>query len=392
MLSYPDYERSIINAVASITGYYRVPSRYPSIPALDDELGKYFKNVVVIVLSGMGRDMLLRNLPPHYFLSEQDNYRITSVFPSSTVAALTSWQTGLSPNEHAWLGRSLYFSEFHRTIDILANQDAYSKTPFNRADAADFVMPHETIYRDVKKSIIGNVQPFTVSSGRIAVPERGNYHKTVEDFMSGCETVKKICETKQNTLTFFLWDEPYLTARKHGCYAEETEDLFRKLDRDISMLYGGVTDTLFIISADHGMADLEEEILLHQYPEIKECLVIPPFCEGRAASFYVKYDKRSDFERYFHNYFSGEFILLSKRDILSKEILGGGKTHPKTLDFIGEYMGCSIGAKTFCYRTLDAKPQPMGRAASGGFTDGEMIIPLIVAPTRRTVKPALKIF
>jgi hypothetical protein len=392
MLSYPDYERCLINAVSSVMRYYRVPSRYPTLPALDEMLGKYYKNIVLIVLSGLGSDMLQKNLAPHDFLRERVTCGLTSVFPSSTAAAMTSWYTGMSPNEHAWIGRSLYFCEFHRTIEVFSNTDAYTKTPFKRADAASFVMPFETIYYDIKKSVLGNVQPFTVAPRKISIPERGNFHKTAEDFDAGCEKVMRICETKQNTFTFFRWDEPALTARKHGCYAEETIDALRRLNNAVSMLCGGVTDTLFIISADHGMTDLDEEILLHRFADLRECFVIPPFCEGRAASFYIKYDKRSDFERLFHNYFSGEFILLSKRDILSKELLGQGKTHPKTLDFIGDYVACAIGSKTLCYRTLDAKPHPPDAAGCGGFTEREMNIPLILAATRQTVKPGLKIF
>ncbi|MCL2052912.1 MAG: alkaline phosphatase family protein [Oscillospiraceae bacterium] len=391
MLSYPDYKRCLINIISSVKGYYRTPFEYPTLSALDKELGKYYKNIVLIVLDGLGSDMLQKNLALRDFLKEHQSCNLTSVFPSSTAAAMTSYYTGVSPNEHSWLGRSLYFKEFHSTIDIASNVDSYTKVPFTRTDAASFVMPYETIYQDIKKSIIGNVQPFTIAPKRINIAERGNFHKVVSDFSRGCETIKKICETKQNTFTFFQWDEPSHTALKHGCYAEETADVIRRINNDLSMLYGSVTDTLFIISSDHGMTDLEDEVKLHQIPELSNCFVIPPFCEGRAMSFYIKYDKRADFERIFQNYFSGDFVLLSKRDILSKEILGVGKAHPKTLDFIGDYMACAIGGKTLCYRTLNAKPKPMDAAGHGGFTDLEMEIPLIIAATEQTVKPA-KIF
>ena len=392
MLSYPDYKRCLINIISSVTKYYRTPAQYPSLPVLDRELGSYYKNVVLIILDGLGADMLKKNSDTDSLLREHQAAKLTSVFPSSTAAAMTSYYTGVSPNEHAWIGRSLYFKEFNSTIDIATNQDSYTQIPFMRSGAASFVMPYETIFKDIKKSILGNVQPFTIMPKRINLNESGIFHKTAGDFARGCELIKKICETRQNTFTFFQWDEPSLTAAKYGCYSPETAEIIKSINSELSLLTKDLTDTLFIISSDHGMIDLEDEVLLHQIPELCECFTIPPFCEGRAMTFYIKYDKRADFERLFQNYFAGDFILLPKRDILGKEILGTGRTHPKISDFIGDYMACAIGTKTLCHRILNAKPRKMYLAGHGGFTDLEMEIPLIIIPTKQTLKPSVSIF
>jgi hypothetical protein len=92
---------------------------------------------------------------------------------------MTSYYTGVSPNEHAWLGWSLFFKEFCRTIDVYTNLDSYTKTPVVKTSAAEFVMPYETIYHSIEKSIIGDVQPFTISQTGVNIAERGNIHKTL---------------------------------------------------------------------------------------------------------------------------------------------------------------------------------------------------------------------
>ena len=106
--------------------------------------------------------------------------------------------------------------------------------------------------------------------------------------------------------------------------------------------------------------------------------------ESRAAACYVKYDRRTDFERAVHNYLGNDFLLFSRNEIMNKGILGRGKTHPKTIDFIGDYMICAIADKGIRYQTLNMKPKQMNKANHGGLTDEEMIIPLIVIPTKQT--------
>ena len=174
MLSYPDYTRCPVNIISSILKYYRAHYEYPTLPKLDAYLDKFYKNVVLIVLDGMGTDMLKRNLPDTSFLRKNHLENLTSVFPSTTTAAMTSYYTGVSPNEHAWLGWSLFFREFCRTIDVYTNLDSYTKMPVVKTSAAEFVMPYETIYHSIEKSIIGEVQPFTISQTGVNITERGN--------------------------------------------------------------------------------------------------------------------------------------------------------------------------------------------------------------------------
>lgn len=384
MLSYPDYTRCPVNIISSIRKYYRTSAAYPALPILDEYLNNFYKNVVLIVLEGMGTDMMERNLVASDFLRMHQLGNLTSVFPSTTTAAMTSYTTGVSPKEHAWLGSSLFFKEFCRTIDVYGNRDSYTKQPISKASAAEFVMPYETIYQDIAKSVIGNVQPFTIASPGVIIPEKGNIHKVANDFFRVCELVKRICETKQNTFTYVQWNSPNDTARCEGCYADETYEKLKYISSHIEELCSSLTDTLVIVSSDHGLIDLSEEIQLNRIPEIDDCLVLPPFVEGRAAACYVKYDRRTDFERSVKSLLGKDFLLLSRNDILAKGILGKGDPHPKTIDFIGDYMICAIGDKGLRYQTLQAKPKIMNKANYGGLTDEEMIIPLIVIPTRRT--------
>lgn len=384
MLSYPDYSRCPINIISSIRRYYRAPIVYPSLNKLDKELSKFYKNVVLIVLDGMGTDMMERNLPKSNFLRKNHIDNLTSVFPSTTAAAMTSYYTGVSPNEHGWLGWSLYFKEFCRTIDVFPNVDSYTKTPVSKLNAAEFVMPYETIYKEIAYSVIGDVKTFTIAPTGVNISEDGNIHKAADRFDRVTELVKMICAMEENTFTFVQWNSPDDTAHKEGCYSDRVTDKLTAISTHIEELGSKLTDTLIIVTADHGMVDITEEIKINHIPEIADCLIIPPFVESRAAACYVKSDRRTDFEKAYHNYLSNDFMLFSKNDVLAKSILGKGKPHPKTIDFIGDYMLCAIGSKSLRYQTLNEKPKTPHKANHGGLTDEEMIIPLIVVPTKRT--------
>ncbi len=384
MLSYPDYERSIVNIISSVMNYYRAPFEYPTIAPLDKQLKKFYKNVVLLVLDGFGTDMMVRNLPSGSFLRKNYVQNLTSVFPSTKTSAMTSFYTGVSPNEHAWLGHSLFFKEFCRTVDVYTNLDTYTKQPAAISNVAEFVMPYETIYESIKKSIIGNVQPFTIARTGTAIQENGNIHKTAASFERVCDLITKICETNQNTFTFAYWNAPDESAHRTGCYSDETKECLADIDRQLKNTVDKLTDTIVIISATHGLIDTSEEILVDRIAEINECLIMPPFIESRAMSFFVKADRRTDFERAFAKYMGHDFILIPRREVFTKNLLGEGRTHPKTYDFIGDYMACAISDVGLRYRTLNTKPKAMKKANHGGLTEQEMTVPLIMVTTHQT--------
>lgn len=384
MLSYPDYNRSILSIISSVMSYYRAPYEYPTIPALDAHLSKFYKNIVLVVLDGMGTDMLEHDLAPNDFLRRNFVQNLTSVFPSTTASAMVGYYTGVSPNEHGWLGWSLFFKEFCRTIDVFTNLDTYTKQPAAVSNAAEFVMPYETVYQSIKDSIIDNVQPFTISQSNVHIAENGNIHKTADKFERVCDLIKQIAISPQNTFTYVQWCSPDDTAHRTGCYSAETTEKLKTLSKMLEATCSSLTDTLMIISADHGMTDISNEILIDRIPEINECLVMPPFIESRAMSFFVKSDRRTDFERAFASNLGHDFLLMTRRDVFAKNLLGMGNPHPKTMDFIGDYLACAISDVGLRYRTLNTKPKAMNMANHGGLTEQEMTVPLIIVPTIQT--------
>lgn len=94
----PDYKNSILNLINSILHYYHVETKYNGINILDQKLEKKYKNIVLIILDGMG-DNILNTISPNGFFKKHQERKITSVYPSTTTAAMTTYYSGKPPIE-----------------------------------------------------------------------------------------------------------------------------------------------------------------------------------------------------------------------------------------------------------------------------------------------------
>jgi predicted AlkP superfamily pyrophosphatase or phosphodiesterase len=117
---FPNYEHSVLNLINTILNYYKVNTKYNSLLELEKTLQKGYKNVVLVILDGMG-EHILKNISPDNFFYKNHKDVITSVCPSTTTAAMTTYYSGKPPIETAWIAMSQYFKEYGRAVEMLRN-------------------------------------------------------------------------------------------------------------------------------------------------------------------------------------------------------------------------------------------------------------------------------
>src|SRR5512135_1734595 len=107
----PDYAGgSILNLMRSVaeacgaTGLPYEPARQLDPAELADAA-----NIVLLVIDGLGLDYLLRN-GKDGALRGHLRGSLTSVFPSTTASAITTFLTGLAPQQHGLTGWHMYFA------------------------------------------------------------------------------------------------------------------------------------------------------------------------------------------------------------------------------------------------------------------------------------------
>ena len=363
----PDYKNNLVNLANSILQYFKCSTHHSTLPALDAFLQEDYQTVVLLVLDGMGVDMLEHNLSEKSFLRRHLVKEISSVFPPTTTAATTSIYTGLTPQEHGWAGWQCYFKEYGRNIELFLQRDFYTGKNLD-VDVGKEFLGHKKLFEQINEQ--GKYKAYGVARFW------GGYD--VETMSDVCNKIAELAKGKDKKFILAYYKEPDATMHHTGCYSDKTKTKIKSLDRHMEQLAQKLKNALLIVTADHGLIDISEDVRLEKIKEIDECLRLPPAIEPRAAAFYVKEDKKDQFVKEFKKRFGQDFILLSSEEYLQQGYAGEGKMHPKFREFLGDYMALATGSRILQYQTEGGVDSVEFKAHHAGLTDKEMIVPLIV--------------
>lgn len=374
---FPNYEHSILNLINTILKYYNVETKYVTLPKLEEVLNKNYKNIVLIILDGMGEHILKANSPDKFFVSNEID-KITSVCPSTTTAALTTYYSGKPPIETGWIAMSQYFKEYGRAIEMLRKTDSYTGEKINtsKMDVFDLIK-YIPIYEKIENSQ-PEVKAYEIKPSFCEARSRRNINADNIDLL--CDSIKSICNNNEKNFILAYSDKPDTLLHKYGCKAAEVKEFIEETEKKIERMCNELkgSDTLVIISADHGHKDIKKVYNILDLKEIQECLIMPASLESRAVTFWVKEDKKEKFEKFFEDNMRDKFILYTKEEFLEKKLLGYGNKHPKIDDFIGNYIAIAISDAIIKLETNISKEKANKKSTHCGFTPDEMEVPLII--------------
>ncbi len=377
-LVHPEYNKSIVNIMASIMGKYKVKSDYITIKELDTYLEKDYTNVVLLVFDGFGAKAIERHLDSGSFTRRHQIDSIQSVYPPTTTAAMTSYYSGLSPLEHGWLGWSLYFKEYARTIDLFTNRDSYTGKDFYDERAVYGILPYSTVYQKMYGAQGDKLEIHTIKPREVYFPSNPNIHHGVDTMTDMRDRIIEVCKGDRKKFIASYWPQPDTDMHKTGPYSLEVKNKFQEINSIIESLAGELENTLVIVSADHGQLPVGKEINLAEHKGISECFSAAPALESRALAFYIHHNRKGQFEREFKSLCGDEFILYSKEEVYDCNLFGFGTKHGKIDDFIGDYLACATSNTVLLFKTINGKEPPHNKGHHGGLTEEEMLIPLIV--------------
>ncbi len=382
---FPDYERSILNLIVSILKKYQVKSDYASLKELDGPLQHDYTNVVLLIMDGLGEN-ILSNIPDGS-ISKHRKTTISSVFPSTTTAAIATLLSGLPPAVHGNLAWSLYFKELGRTIDFLPYRDSYTKEPFSctRLDGKK-VLSYPTILDQIQKATQNKVKTIQIYQKEFVLDSASPLTIGVDDFHSLCSGIQFVCNSPEKKFVWAYYDQPDGLIHKYGCYAKQTKAFLTQFESEIKQLAKDLknTNTLLIITADHGHKNIDKSYDIVKLEKLQECFTMPPFLESRCLSMFVKYEKRVLFEKRFKKMFSDQFVLYTKEAFLQSGLLGKGTLHKKIDDFIGDYIAIATGNSIIKLGTHLLKDTHNKKSTHCGLTQDEMEIPLILFDFKTT--------
>ena len=356
-IKYPDFTNSLVNITSSIKKHFKpdLKLEYQSIKLVDD-LIKDKKKVILILLDGMGVNILKGNLDEDSFLRSHLVGEATSVFPPTTVAATNAILTGMLPGENGWFGWQQYFKENNHHYVMFKNIDYYTEDPLDADIKNKYVVNHQF---GMDLGIKYNVLFPSVAGGNS------------EDFSDEVDKIIDIIKEDKPSLTYAYWTNPDGLIHEYGCFNEVIKANLLKLSADLERLEANMDeDSIALVIADHGLIDVSP-IDLAFYDDIKKYLRVLPSLEGRSMIFFV--NDKEGFKKEFNDRFSKWFDLYTTDEFLALGLVG--KKTDKILPFMGDYIALAKDKYYFMYDgNLDAIEM---KGHHAGITKDEMMIPII---------------
>lgn len=359
----PNYDNSIMSVSNSLLKHFGVEPHHATLHVFDDLLLKEHKNVVLLIMDGMGINVLERHLPQNAFLREHIISEISSVYPCTTTAALTSILTGKTPNEHGWIGWSNYFKEVDKCIDLFSNHESGTENNASSEHLPNKILAYESIFSQIGS----NVKTCAVS------PFAEYFANTMEGI---CEHIKSLCSEDSKKFIYAYHYQPDHDMHDYGVSHDFIKRMMINYNNQLETLIGSLSDTLFLITADHGMADITMKSV-EDYPTINNALIRHICVEPRCCSMYVKDEYKADFEKVFVDIFNDKFKLFTHDEFINSGLLGDGIPHAKVSDFVGDFIAIAVSDVALWYKDINGEYNDF-KGAHAGLTRDEMRVPLIV--------------
>ena len=360
--SYPDYFRNISSLSSSILKHYGVEPVNVGYAPIEEKLQQAPGNIVLLLLDGLGQNILQKHLPADSFLRRHQITTLSSVFPPTTTAAATALETGLCPSQSGWLGWNIYWPPAGKNVAL------YPNTTEDGQQAAAYHIGEQCL------SVTQLPQLIRVKTGVVAcsISEQGDiYAKTLEDVL---EEVKRLCSCPGPHFIYAYVNEPDHHLHRHGCSASCITDWLQKADRALEDLQKSCPDTLFLLTSDHGFTDVQS-LCLEDFPELEDILIRKPSIEPRALNLFLKPGREQEFLRLWKQTMGDSYTLYTKAQVLEHQLFGPGPVHPMLEQMLGDYLAVANTPLTLFPNPSYLK---FMKATHGGMTPEELTVPLIL--------------
>ncbi|MCB8984975.1 MAG: alkaline phosphatase family protein [Ardenticatenaceae bacterium] len=391
----PDYSsRTIGNVPATIAALLGVPftGLRPLPSPLWQPLGPA-KRVVLLIMDAFGWNL---------FQKEQHNFpsfmhqphvagQITSIFPSTTVAALSSLWTGLGPAQHGMVGLNLFMPQYAVTMQTLAFTPSFEKHPDALIKAG--LEPEKFLEGPgfAEQLRVSGVPTYAFKGREIVNSALSKMHGRGVAADKGIVTVadmfvqmRLLLESKVGEPLFvsaywptidtlshvYGWDHPAVAAELWAILAQLQREFFDRLSP------AARRETVFLLVADHGQihTPAAQQVFLEDYPALQQMLFMTPAGEPRTPYLYVKNGRQADVISYIQETLNHAMVALPAQAALSAGLLGPEPHASVTSERVGDVLvTMRSGYVLLLEKQRESAQKMIGR--HGGMTAAEMQVP-----------------
>lgn len=395
--SLPNVTRSVVDALG-----IDLTSETPLSPPLDHDLDPFGGRraegtVVVLLVDGFGWSALDAwaradggSAAGRWARAARP---ITTVFASTTTAALPSLSAAAPPGATGMLGYRQYLPGFGVVADLLRMM------PLGGADPESLVGPDWT-----PRLVSGTASVFArgvpgVILGRTSFRGTGFTRLLYEgaEFVGyGSEAdlaglLRQILDRPTPPpLVFAYWDGLDTIQHLWGPRPDMVALELDLLARTIAFVRNGISEgrrarTSFVITGDHGQVPISAsaEIALDREPEILRHLVHPPAGDRRVGFFTARPGALDALTTELHRRLPTGSRIVGVDEALRAGLAGPPPFHPEIRERLGDLLAFVPSPAGFTFLPPGAKPADRHRdGAHGGLEPEELIVPLIAAPLR----------
>lgn len=360
------------------------------------------ENVVLLLCDGFGYREWKRQSGRGFVgaLSERGSVTpITTVFPSTTAAALTTVSTGLTPQEHGLPEWYVYMDEVGAVILTL---------PFTRVGerGRDMLLGEmnpralfdgQTIFQKLTKAGVNCTSLTSRGLAYTSFSSISHLGSEVVPYSAASDltvSLRRMVERARGRNLFYAyWSYVDSIEHAYGPNTDEAEveasvishafqeGFLSKLDKDAAKR------TLILVTADHGQISVDggETRYLNRFTKLTRSYErssmgarVPPWGSARDTYLRVADDKVDDMKEYLQKKLDGVASVLTTEEGIREGLFGINQPTRKFRRRVGNLMILPHGTQTVWYRYRKGDALEL-RGHHGGLTEDEMTIPLATA-------------
>ncbi len=349
------------------------------LPELPSSTVAAARSVVVLIIDGLGWDYLYQ-ASPDGLLASNLLTRLHSMCPATTAAAITSFFTGLAPASHGLLG---WFTPFEARDEVVLPLLARVRNGpgLPPADLA-------TLYRSPPLAARLARDCHVVTPKRIAGSAYSRYHagpaqihgyRSLSSLFGQLERLARADGPPRYVHAY--WPELDHLAHEHGVQHRRVREHLRQIEAQLAQFLHRIagTDTLLLVTADHGFVDTapERSLLLNDYPALARQLRLPLAGESRLAFVHAKPEHRDTLGADLTEFLGERATVMSGEHFIARGFFGPGEAHPALAQRVGDWVVAMADGWTLRDRLPGEQPfAPIG--VHGGLSSAELEVPLAV--------------
>jgi type I phosphodiesterase/nucleotide pyrophosphatase len=399
----PDYEGGgLVNVAATVLDLCgaRTAADPPPLRGIDPSLLEGVRSVVLVLCDGLGSDQLQRvarsgAAPFLARILERAARResaqlidATTIFPSTTAAAITTLNTARTPQEHGNLAYFVWLEEFGMVAQMLRWGPATVRRGSffdDRAIDPRAYVQAGSIHRAIRDR---GGRTYVIEPELFRNEAMTRMHAAAATYLGYLlpstmgvrlrEVLDQRPEDDSPVYVYAYWAGVDTAAHWYGPRGAEHAAEAALLDRDLERALGDRApgDTLVILTADHGHASVDPARLidLEADLELRALLRNPLAGEPRLA--FLHTDRPAEVKAHLAHAYPGTFFVFDREEAIAAGLFGRGDP-ALVRRRVGEVLAMVSDDRAMTVVRVEGQVA-LHRGDHGGMTPDEMRIPVLL--------------